>query len=68
MVTTNDFQKKLNYNVKKIRKNCENICEDRTHQNPMGYILTQKKWISNSHAMEQSQLWSKFVTKVGTAP
>ena len=30
-VTTDDFQKKLNYNVKKMRKNCENICEDRAH-------------------------------------
>src|ERR1700734_2736262 len=66
MVTTDDFQKKLNYNVKKIRKNCENICEDRTHQRLMSYILTQKKWISNSHAMAWSQLWSKFVIKVET--
>ena len=49
-----------------MRKNCENICEDRTHQRPTGYILTRKKWICNSHAMEWSQLWSKFVTKVGT--
>ena len=67
-VTTDDFQKKLNDNVKKMRKNCENICEDRTHQRPTGYILTRKKWISNSHAMEWSQLWSKFMTKVGTTP
>ena len=62
------FSKKLNYNVKEIRQNRENICGDRIHQKPRGYILTQKKWISNSHATERSQLWSKFVTKVVTAP
>ena len=32
MVTTDDFQKKLNYNVKEICQNHENICGDRTHQ------------------------------------
>src|ERR1700735_4675789 len=63
MVTTDDFQKKLNYNVKEICQNHENICGDRTHQKLRGYILTRKKWISNSHAMERSQLWSKIVTK-----
>src|ERR1700728_4138253 len=68
MVMTDDFQKKLNYNVMEICKNRENICGDKTHQKLMGCILTRKKWISNSHAMEHSQLWSKFVTKVMTTP
>ena len=68
MVMTDDFQNKLNYNVMEICKNCENICGDRIHQRLSGYILTRKKWIINSHAMEQSQLWSKFMTKVGTTP
>ena len=67
MVMTDDFQKKLNYNVMEIYQNHENICGDRTHQKWRGYILTQKKWISNNHAMEQSQLWLKIVTKVVTA-
>jgi len=31
MVMTDDFQKKLNYNVMKIWKNCENVCEDIEH-------------------------------------
>ena len=65
MVMTDDFQKKLNYNVMEICKNRENICGDRIHQRLRGYILTRKKWI---HAIEQSQLWSKFMTKVVTAP
>jgi len=64
---TNDFQIKLNYNVMEIYQNHENICGDRTHQKQRGYILTRKKWISNNHAMEQSQLWLKIVTKVVTA-
>ena len=68
MVMTDDFQKKLNYNVMEIYQNHENICGDRTHQKRRGYILTRKKWISNNHAMEQSQLWLKIVTKVVTAP
>ena len=68
MVMTDDFQNKLNYNVMEICKNCENICGDRIHQRLSGYILTRKKWIINSHTMEQSQLWSKFMTKVVTAP
>ena len=65
---TDDFEKKLNYNVMEFCKSRENICGDRTYQKLRGYILTQKKWISNSHAMERSQLWSKFVTKDVTAP
>ena len=67
MVMTDDFQKKLNYNVMEIYQNHENICGDRRHQKRRGYILTRKKWISNNHAMEQSQLWLKIVTKVVTA-
>ena len=67
MVMTDDFQKKLNYNVMEIYQNHENIFGDRTHQKKRGYILTRKKWISNNHAMEQSQLWLKIVTKVVTA-
>ena len=51
-----------------MKKLWECLWRYRTHQKLRGYILTQKKWISNSHAMEQSQLWSKIVTKVMTAP
>ena len=43
MVMTDDFQKKLNYNVMEIYQNHENICGDRTHQKRRGYILTRKK-------------------------
>jgi hypothetical protein len=50
-----------------IYQNHENICGDRTQQKQRGYNLTRKKWISNNHAMEQSQLWLKIVTKVVTA-
>jgi hypothetical protein len=37
---TDAFRKGLNYNAKEISQNCENICEDKTHQKPGGHILS----------------------------
>ena len=46
----------------------ENICGHRKHQKPKGRLLTRKNQTGNSHAMEQSQFWSKFVTELVTTP
>jgi hypothetical protein len=54
MVMTDAFQKRLNYDAKENSQNHENICGDRTHQKPGSHILSQKNWVTISHAMEQS--------------
>jgi len=54
MVTTDAFQKRLNYDAKEIIQNRENICGNKTHQKPGGHILSQKNQTAISHAMKRS--------------
>ena len=41
-VMTDPFQKRLNYDAKKISQNCENICGDKPHQK-QGVIFYPKR-------------------------
>ena len=62
------FSKKLNYDVNKIAKTVRIFMEIEHIKNRGGHILARKNWTTISHAMERSRVWSKFATKLVTAP
>ena len=67
-VTTDAFQKRLNYKAKEISQNREDICADKIHQKPEGHILSQKNRTAISHAIEWSWVWSQIRLNFVTAP